>query len=155
MFYYFGDERNWWTSWLVVAGSSAVTNNGNAIIITINGACVPVRSVSKSSQGHTRALELKYLSGERTWFMLLATPVSVSCYDMSKCLPRQYRSWFTSILRPCPHAWGSFYNKVTDITFLCGLAFCPQAKEIFRSLKTVILWNSFQGLCCFSFGLSL
>lgn len=52
--------------WLAVAGSSAITNNGNAIIITINGACVPVRSVSKSSQGHTRALELKYLSGERT-----------------------------------------------------------------------------------------
>lgn len=37
----------------------------NNMIIKSN-VSVPVRGVSKSSQGHARALELKYLRGERT-----------------------------------------------------------------------------------------
>lgn len=77
-----------------MAGSWAVTNNSNVIIITINGAGVPVRSVSKSSEGRTTAPGPKYLDGEPTWFMLLVTPACVCacvcivlCHDMSECLP--------------------------------------------------------------------
>lgn len=43
---------------------------------------VPVRSMSGSHQGHTRALKLKYLSGMKTWSTLLVTPANFPPWDV-------------------------------------------------------------------------